>query len=100
MLTLGQAYQISLQLEMPDSPANQELGMFMIKLTCFSQDGGKVASSARSVSATKRSMATCVNNQTLILPPVIYYNINVCFSGNATALGHQLSLCEYSSDAQ
>ncbi|XP_068444974.1 seipin-like [Clinocottus analis] len=48
VLTLGQAYQISLQLEMPDSPTNHEMGMFMIKTTCFSRDGGKVASSARS----------------------------------------------------
>ncbi|XP_051276729.1 seipin isoform X1 [Dicentrarchus labrax] len=48
VLTFGQAYRISLQLEMPDSPSNQELGMFMIKTVCFSQDGGQVASSARS----------------------------------------------------
>lgn len=48
VLTFGQAYRISLQLEMPDSPANHDLGMFMIKTTCFSQDGGQVASSARS----------------------------------------------------
>ncbi|KAF3693988.1 Inositol-trisphosphate 3-kinase B [Channa argus] len=48
VLTFGQAYRISLQLEMPESPANQELGMFMIKTTCFSQDGGKVSSSVRS----------------------------------------------------
>uniref|UniRef100_A0A8C5E0G8 Seipin n=1 Tax=Gouania willdenowi TaxID=441366 RepID=A0A8C5E0G8_GOUWI len=48
VLTFGQAYQITLQLEMPDSPTNQELGMFMIKTTCFSQDGGQVASSSRS----------------------------------------------------
>ncbi|XP_070693096.1 seipin-like isoform X2 [Pempheris klunzingeri] len=46
-LTFGQAYRISLQLEMPDSPVNQELGMFMIKTACFSRDGGQVASSAR-----------------------------------------------------
>ncbi|XP_028446083.1 seipin-like isoform X1 [Perca flavescens] len=48
VLTFGQAYRMSLQLEMPDSPTNQELGMFMIKTTCFSRDGGQVASSARS----------------------------------------------------
>ncbi|KAM9376208.1 seipin-like [Pholidichthys leucotaenia] len=48
VLTSGQPYRISLQLEMPDSPANQELGMFMIRTTCFSEDGGRVASSARS----------------------------------------------------
>ncbi|XP_028271925.1 seipin-like isoform X2 [Parambassis ranga] len=46
VLTFGQAYRISLRLEMPDSPTNQELGMFLIKTTCFAQDGGQVASSA------------------------------------------------------
>ncbi|XP_059202477.1 seipin-like [Centropristis striata] len=48
VLTFGQAYRMSLQLDMPDSPTNQDLGMFMIKTTCFSRDGGSVASSARS----------------------------------------------------
>ncbi|XP_033949557.1 seipin-like isoform X1 [Pseudochaenichthys georgianus] len=48
VLTFGQAYQMSLQLDMPDSPTNQELGMLMIKTTCFSGKGGQVASSARS----------------------------------------------------
>ncbi|XP_035767496.1 seipin-like isoform X3 [Neolamprologus brichardi] len=48
VLTFGQPYRMSLQLEMPDSPTNRELGMFMIKTTCFSQDGEQVASSARS----------------------------------------------------
>ncbi|XP_041800342.1 seipin-like isoform X2 [Chelmon rostratus] len=55
VLTVGQAYQISLQLEMPDSLVNQELGMFMIKIACFSQDGGQVASSARSTMLRYRS---------------------------------------------
>lgn len=49
MLTFGQTYRMSLQLEMPESQANQELGMFMVKIGCFSQEGGQVASSARSV---------------------------------------------------
>ncbi|KAM9849682.1 seipin-like [Aulostomus maculatus] len=48
VLTFGQAYQISLQLEMPDSPVNRNLGMFMIKTTCFSQHGGQTVTSARS----------------------------------------------------
>uniref|UniRef100_A0A671X0A4 Seipin n=1 Tax=Sparus aurata TaxID=8175 RepID=A0A671X0A4_SPAAU len=50
VLTFGQAYQISLQLEMPDSPANREQGMFMIRAACFSRDGGQVASSSRHAS--------------------------------------------------
>ncbi|XP_038556138.1 seipin-like isoform X1 [Micropterus salmoides] len=48
VLTFGQTYRMSLQLEMPESQANQELGMFMVKIGCFSQEGGQVASSARS----------------------------------------------------
>ncbi|XP_068571601.1 seipin-like isoform X2 [Cebidichthys violaceus] len=55
VLTFGQAYQMSLQLDMPDSPTNQETGMFMIKTTCFSRDGGQVASSARSSMLRYRS---------------------------------------------
>ncbi|XP_029368698.1 seipin-like isoform X2 [Echeneis naucrates] len=55
VLTFGQAYQISLQLEMPESPTNQELGMFMIKTTCFSRDGGRIVSSARSSMLRYRS---------------------------------------------
>ncbi|XP_076015634.1 seipin-like [Genypterus blacodes] len=48
VLTFSQAYRFSLVLEMPDSLANQELGMFMIRTTCFSQDGDRVTSSHRS----------------------------------------------------
>nr|XP_020446437.1 seipin isoform X2 [Monopterus albus] len=55
VLTFSQAYRISLQLEMPESPANQELGMFLIKATCFSQDGSQVATSARSSMLRYRS---------------------------------------------
>ncbi|KAM8848989.1 seipin-like isoform 2-T2 [Synchiropus picturatus] len=45
VLTLGQAYRISLLLEMPDSLMNQELGMFMIRTTCFSSNGEQLSSS-------------------------------------------------------
>nr|XP_046262106.1 seipin-like isoform X2 [Scatophagus argus] len=55
VLTFGQAYRVSLQLEMPDSPVNRELGMFMIKTTYFSREGGQVASSARSSMLRYRS---------------------------------------------
>ncbi|XP_072252516.1 seipin-like [Leuresthes tenuis] len=48
VLTFGQVYRISLQLEMPDSPTNHDLGMFMIKTTCFSEHGGQIAASTRS----------------------------------------------------
>lgn len=60
VLTFGQAYHISLKLEMPDSLTNQALGMFMIKTAFFSQDGGQVASSAWSVSCSTICSPLCV----------------------------------------
>eukprot|EP00066_Takifugu_rubripes_P019549 XP_011608815.1 PREDICTED: seipin isoform X2 [Takifugu rubripes] len=47
VLTFGQAYRISLLMEMPDSQVNQAVGMFMIRTTFYSQDGGQVISSAQ-----------------------------------------------------
>ncbi|XP_061691163.1 seipin-like isoform X6 [Syngnathoides biaculeatus] len=47
VLTFGQAYQMTLQLDMPESETNQELGMFMIRTTCFARDGAQVVMSAR-----------------------------------------------------
>lgn len=104
-LTLGQPYRMSLQLEMPDSPTNRELGMFMIKTTCFSQDGEQVASSARSVSCTHthsapaRLHAIKSNSVLLTATPVIHCCTAVCFPGKTSAVCLQLSLCEYSADA-
>ncbi|XP_031158921.1 seipin-like isoform X2 [Sander lucioperca] len=68
VLTFGQAYRMSLQLEMPDSPTNQELGMFMIKTTCFSRDGEQVASSARS-SMLRYHSDLLMNLRTLLFLP-------------------------------
>ncbi|XP_039976078.1 seipin-like [Xiphias gladius] len=68
VLKLGQAYRISLQLEMPETPTNQELGMFMIKTTCFSQDGSQMASSARSSMLRYRSNLLRTLRTVLLLP--------------------------------
>ncbi|XP_033949558.1 seipin-like isoform X2 [Pseudochaenichthys georgianus] len=68
VLTFGQAYQMSLQLDMPDSPTNQELGMLMIKTTCFSGKGGQVASSARSSMLRYRSELLRSLSTLLFLP--------------------------------
>ncbi|KAK5616858.1 hypothetical protein CRENBAI_018337 [Crenichthys baileyi] len=57
-LTFGQVYRMYLQLEMPDSPTNHEVGMFMIKTTCYSQDGGQVASSARTASQLQKASSS------------------------------------------
>uniref|UniRef100_A0A3B5KWG4 Seipin n=1 Tax=Xiphophorus couchianus TaxID=32473 RepID=A0A3B5KWG4_9TELE len=67
-LTFGQVYRMYLQLEMPDSPTNHEVGMFMIKTTCFSQDGGQVASSARTGMLRYRSDLLNTLGTLLLLP--------------------------------
>uniref|UniRef100_A0A3P8XVP6 Seipin n=1 Tax=Esox lucius TaxID=8010 RepID=A0A3P8XVP6_ESOLU len=54
-MTYGQPYQISLELEMPESPANRELGMFMVKMSCYSRGGQTLTSSARSAMLHYRS---------------------------------------------
>uniref|UniRef100_A0A3B3ZMV0 Seipin n=1 Tax=Periophthalmus magnuspinnatus TaxID=409849 RepID=A0A3B3ZMV0_9GOBI len=62
------SYRMSLQLEMPESPVNQDLGMFMIRATCFSQDGGQVASSARAGMLRYRSELVRTLETLLLLP--------------------------------
>ncbi|KAL1252884.1 hypothetical protein QQF64_017577 [Cirrhinus molitorella] len=51
----GQAYRISLELEMPESPVNEQLGMFMVKMSCYSTGGTVVQSVARSTMLHYRS---------------------------------------------
>ncbi|KAK3555176.1 hypothetical protein QTP86_010041 [Hemibagrus guttatus] len=48
VLMYGQPYQVSLELEMPESPVNEQLGMFMIKMSCYTKGGKIVSSVARS----------------------------------------------------
>ncbi|KAI2657095.1 Seipin [Labeo rohita] len=55
VMTYGQPYQISLELEMPESPANQELGMFLVKMTPYSKAGQTVDASSRSAMLHYRS---------------------------------------------
>uniref|UniRef100_A0A667XPA7 Seipin n=1 Tax=Myripristis murdjan TaxID=586833 RepID=A0A667XPA7_9TELE len=51
----GQPYRISLELEMPESPVNQQLGMFMVKMTCYTKGGQAVESVGRSAMLHYRS---------------------------------------------
>lgn len=59
----GQPYRISLELEMPESPVNEQLGMFMIKMSCYSNNGQIVSSVARSVSDAHSSGAFGCNDE-------------------------------------
>ncbi|KAM6937491.1 seipin-like [Xenentodon cancila] len=51
----GQPYRVSLELEMPESPVNQQLGMFMISMSCYTRDGKIVSTVGRSTMLHYRS---------------------------------------------
>ncbi|XP_056138169.1 seipin-like [Lampris incognitus] len=55
VMAYGQPYRISLELEMPESPVNQQLGMFMIKMSCYTKGGETASSVARSAMLHYRS---------------------------------------------
>ncbi|XP_014748508.1 PREDICTED: seipin [Sturnus vulgaris] len=55
VLLYGQLYRISLELELPESPVNRELGMFMVTLTCYGTGGKTLATAARSAMLHYRS---------------------------------------------
>ncbi|KAK9963640.1 hypothetical protein ABG768_006808 [Culter alburnus] len=55
VMTYGQPYRITLELEMPESLANQELGMFLVKIAPYSKAGQIVDESARSAMLHYRS---------------------------------------------
>lgn len=51
----GQPYRISLELEMPESPVNEQLGMFMVKMASYTKGGKTVSSVGRSTMLHYRS---------------------------------------------
>ncbi|CAI5798212.1 seipin isoform X1 [Podarcis lilfordi] len=55
VLMYGQPYRISLELELPESPVNQNLGMFMVVISCYTKGGHIISSSARSAMLHYRS---------------------------------------------
>lgn len=55
VMAYGQPYHISLELEMPESPVNEQLGMFMVKMSCYTKSGKTVSSVGRSTMLHYRS---------------------------------------------
>ncbi|XP_045064088.1 seipin-like isoform X5 [Coregonus clupeaformis] len=70
VMIYGQPYRISLELEMPESPVNEQLGMFMIKMSCYTKDGQTVAAVARSAMLHYRSGLLQTLN-TLLFSPLL-----------------------------
>ncbi|GAA6215963.1 seipin-like [Lates japonicus] len=55
VMAYGQPYRISLELEMPESPVNEQLGMFMVKMLAYTKGGKTVSSVGRSTMLHYRS---------------------------------------------
>lgn len=55
VMAYGQPYRISLELELPESPVNEHLGMFMVKFSAFTKGGTTVSSVGRSTMLHYRS---------------------------------------------
>ncbi|XP_054633259.1 seipin-like [Dunckerocampus dactyliophorus] len=55
VMAYGQPYRISLELELPESPVNEQLGMFMVKMSCYTRGGKTVSSVGRSTMLHYRS---------------------------------------------
>ncbi|XP_058717450.1 seipin [Poecile atricapillus] len=55
VLLYGQLYRISLELELPESPVNRELGMFMVRLRLYGNGGKTLATASRSAMLHYRS---------------------------------------------
>lgn len=70
----GQPYRISLELEMPESPVNEQLGMFLIKMSCYTKGGETVSSVARSTMLHYRS-TVLQTLSTLFFSPVLLTGI-------------------------
>ncbi|KAA8578781.1 hypothetical protein FQN60_007339, partial [Etheostoma spectabile] len=55
VMSYGQPYRVSLELEMPESPVNERLGMFMVKMSCYTKGGKILSSVGRSTTLHYRS---------------------------------------------
>ncbi|XP_073514597.1 seipin [Phyllobates terribilis] len=48
VLMYGQPYRIALELRVPESAINQDLGMFMVSMSCYTRGGKEISYTARS----------------------------------------------------
>ena len=49
LLSSGQYYTIGLEMELPESPVNEEVGMFMVNVTFYTTERRFLSTSARPV---------------------------------------------------
>ncbi|XP_053974626.1 seipin [Hylaeus volcanicus] len=88
LLMVGQPYKVNLHLEMPESPANKELGMFMVCAQLRSRDGFLVKHACRSTMLHYRSTLLHALTTFTFSPMMIFgtteekQNINLELFGN------------------
>lgn len=68
VMAYGQPYRVSLELEMPESPVNEKLGMFMVKMSSYTKGGKTVSSVRRSTMLHYRSSLLQTLNTFLFSP--------------------------------
>ncbi|XP_035667524.1 seipin-like isoform X2 [Branchiostoma floridae] len=72
LLAMGQVYEISLDLEMPESPVNQNQGMFLIELTFYTVNGEISYKTARPTMLRYKSPLLQVLH-TLVYSPLLVF---------------------------
>ncbi|XP_017573852.1 seipin isoform X2 [Pygocentrus nattereri] len=70
VMMYGQPYRVSVELEMPESPVNEQLGMFMVKMSCYTKGGKTVSTVARSAMLHYRS-SLLQTLSTLLFSPLL-----------------------------
>uniref|UniRef100_A0A287BJR6 Seipin n=1 Tax=Sus scrofa TaxID=9823 RepID=A0A287BJR6_PIG len=53
VLMYGQPYRVTLELELPESRVNQDLGMFLVTISCYTRGGRIISTSSRSPPAVR-----------------------------------------------
>ncbi|XP_031839595.1 lipid droplet biogenesis associated protein seipin [Nomia melanderi] len=72
LLMVGQPYKVNLHLEMPESPVNKELGMFMVCASLHSRSGDLVTFTCRSAMMHYRSTLLHTLTTLTYLPMMIF----------------------------
>ncbi|XP_035011897.1 seipin [Hippoglossus stenolepis] len=70
VMAFGQPYRVSLELEMPESPVNEHLGMFMVRMSAYAKSGKTVSSVGRSTMLHYRS-SLLQTLSTLLFSPIL-----------------------------
>lgn len=71
----SQPYRVSLELEMPESPVNEQVGMFMVRMSCYTKGGQIVSSVGRSTMLHYRS-SLLQTLSTLFFSPLLLTGIS------------------------